>query len=518
MKSIRLRSLASGAFLLTLTALSATSHAQTGQGRTVYSEEEMMLDWPTAPENKKYRAVQIPQLKRTVEQLATFSREYRDKVNPQVWGRIIGTSAHSNAMAWIGSEFKAMGITDVRTQPLDLPPQVWVKSWTAVLTSSGKQFELKSAVVPSHGDRRRIRDVNLSQTPVEYIGLGTAADVRGRNLRGKAVMIFSAPQPGLYSHGARFSGAIERAEAAGAVAIILAVGLPGNVSGQALIPGGKIPVFVVGQDEFITARAMLEQGATSFDASVTAETVNNAKTSLVIGVLPGTSDESIFVSAHVDGYYEAAYDNGGGVAAMMELARYYARIPQAQRRRTMYFVANPGHHEPHRVGSQWILKNMVPELKRAALITNIEHVAYVQSINYPRGLQRFNSGSAAMSWYAGGSDTFRKMAIDSLRAFGVGAYMRPGQEIQADAKMEVNPQGIVTYGGPASDIMDLAHLAPFFQIISADWPYHSTEDKVSIVHWPALANVTRAYARFIDQVNTLDLKDLQSMGHPLKTK
>ncbi|MES2987933.1 MAG: M28 family peptidase [Pseudomonadota bacterium] len=518
MKPNSLRPLAAGACLLALVAQGAPALSQTAPDRTVYSEEEMMLDWPTAAGNEKYRSVEIAPLKRTVEQLAAFSREYRDTVNPQHWGRIIGNSAHAKTMRWIASEFKAMGIADVRTVPLNVPAQLWPKRWTASVSDGSTRFEITSAVVPKTNDPRRLRPFNLSEVPVEYIGLGTTADVRGRDLRGKAVMIFSEPQPGLFSHGARALGAIERAEAAGAVAVIMTVGLPGNITGQAGPPAGAIPFFVVGQEDFIAARTMLEKGPLTFDASLTVETIENPKTSVVMAVLPGTSNESIFVSAHVDGYYEAAYDNGGGVAGMMELARFYSRIPQAQRRRTMYFVANPGHHEPHRVGSQWILKNMRPELDRAAVIMNMEHIAYVQSINYPRGLQRSSSASAGMAWYAGGSDVFRKMAIDSMSAFGVGGYMRPGIEIKDNPKKVESAQGIVHYGAPASDIMDLAHFAPFFQVISADWPYHTSEDKVSIVHWPALANVTRSYAYLIDRVNTLDLKDIQSDGHPLTIK
>jgi len=66
---------------------------------------------------------------------------------------------------------------------------------------------------------------------------------------------------------------------------------------------------------------------------------SQSKTSLVFGTLPGATDETIYVTAHRDGWFEAASDNGGGVAGMLGLAEYYAKIPKTQRRRTMTFIA-----------------------------------------------------------------------------------------------------------------------------------------------------------------------------------
>jgi len=51
----------------------------------------------------------------------------------------------------------------------------------------------------------------------------------------------------------------------------------------------------------------------------------------VWGSLPGTTDESIVIVAHRDGWFEGANDNGTGVATMLGLAEYFAKIPQAQR-------------------------------------------------------------------------------------------------------------------------------------------------------------------------------------------
>jgi hypothetical protein len=46
----------------------------------------------------------------------------------------------------------------------------------------------------------------------------------------------------------------------------------------------------------------------------------NLKSATIWGSLPGTTDETIFVVAHRDGWFEGANDNAAGVASMIGLA------------------------------------------------------------------------------------------------------------------------------------------------------------------------------------------------------
>ena len=50
------------------------------------------------------------------------------------------------------------------------------------------------------------------------------------------------------------------------------------------------------------------------------------------------------ITAHKDGWFEGAGDNGGGVASMLGLAEYFAKIPKEKRRRTIIFIGLDGHH------------------------------------------------------------------------------------------------------------------------------------------------------------------------------
>ena len=63
-----------------------------------------------------------------------------------------------------------------------------------------------------------------------------------------------------------------------------------------------------------------------------------------IGIVPGRrDDEIVIVNAHADGWFDAAGDNGDGLAVLVALARHFAK-PEHQPERTLLFVASGGHH------------------------------------------------------------------------------------------------------------------------------------------------------------------------------
>src|SRR5207247_9155300 len=72
--------------------------------------------------------------------------------------------------------------------------------------------------------------------------------------------------------------------------------------------------------------------------------VPNLKSGTVWGTLPGATDETLVVVAHRDGWFEGANDNAAGIATMLGLAEYFAKVPRAERRRTIVFLGTTGHH------------------------------------------------------------------------------------------------------------------------------------------------------------------------------
>jgi hypothetical protein len=65
----------------------------------------------------------------------------------------------------------------------------------------------------------------------------------------------------------------------------------------------------------------------------------------VVGELSGNGkiDEYIVVGGHYDSWFDGAIDNLGSQASLLEMARYFADVPRAERDRTILFVSIFGH-------------------------------------------------------------------------------------------------------------------------------------------------------------------------------
>ena len=225
--------------------------------------------------------------------------------------------------------------------------------------------------------------------------------------------------------------------------------------------------------------------------------VPNETSSLVWGTLPGATDETIYVMAHRDGWFDAATDNASGVATMIGLAEHFAKIPQARRRRTMIFVGLDGHHNDAGVGRSWMVAQKDVLFAKTALAINAEHTSTIQTYFYGERIRRSNTYTAQL-WYAGGPTRpkLQDLAIRAFREFGVSTYAEPEQ------------------APPPGDLGRFFRFVPGVDAGDFNMYFHTDGETPETVPWTGLEASTRAYARIVDGVNALDLKDLQRPPEP----
>ena len=121
-----------------------------------------------------YASIDGAHLKQYVEELAAMSRRYRDNGHSQFWGRIIGTDADAENGRWLLAKFKAIGLTEVRQQPFDLPPQWMPQSWSVSASGRGQALPLGSAQPTYRGVATPAGGLDLEAVDV---GLATDADL-----------------------------------------------------------------------------------------------------------------------------------------------------------------------------------------------------------------------------------------------------------------------------------------------------------------------------------------------------
>jgi hypothetical protein len=450
---------------------------------------------------EKYAGIDGVAIKKTEEQIVAISEKSRTDGN-QYWGRIAGTPYDRMTSDFMSARFKELGLEQVHRVENDLPPQWFPTSWQASVIIGGKTIPLETAF--PIGNSVGTPNGAVEAEPV-WLGLGLPVDFKARNLKGKAVFVYTWPTPGGLNHSVSWNGALRRALDSGAACVFLVSGFPGNVThfvfnGQT--PGASrmgpltpVPAMTVGQKDGATIREAIEHDeSVKVRMRLDVKIESGLKTGTVFGTLPGQSSETILVMAHHDAVFDGALDNASGMAMMLEIARYYSAIPKAQRRRTMVFLDTPSHHSPGVVGSTWIRLNMKDFLSKVVLIVNCEHTAQTQIYFAGAGLMTSDT-VGARRWYVGGSSALERLVTTTFRDFGVALYTSP----------EATPGG---------DLSQLYMTAPSFHIIDQIF-YHTNLDTTDWTPAPAMGTVARAYMRIIDGANKMTSDEIRGPSfHP----
>src|SRR5262245_21627576 len=193
-------------------------------GDKLYLPDEAYPRFPLPPGNEAYAHVDGLKMKAVVEEITAISRKSRDDGN-QYWGRIAGTPYDRMAQDWVVDQFRKIGLQNVRRQELDMKPLWYADSWKAQVTIAGTTTALNTTF-PINGTVGTPRG-GLEVAAV-WVGLGTAADLKGRDIRDKAVFIYSVPTPGGRDHSAAWNGAVRRVNEAGAALVFVIMGFPGR--------------------------------------------------------------------------------------------------------------------------------------------------------------------------------------------------------------------------------------------------------------------------------------------------
>ena len=185
--------------------------------------------FPLKPGQEAYKDIDGARMKKDVIALSQIALRYRDTVNKQWWGRFPGTDADKAGMKYMTDEFARLGLK-VESFPYALPrdwrPQSWNASYT---TAKGNKIDLATAFPVSGTKGTGSGGITAEAI---WVGIGAEADFLGRDVKGKAVIIYSTFVPGGRSHSASdragLFNANARAQELGAAMVINVMAVPGN--------------------------------------------------------------------------------------------------------------------------------------------------------------------------------------------------------------------------------------------------------------------------------------------------
>ena len=455
-------------------------------------------EFPLKADQQAYKDVDGYRIKETIKKFTAISLKSLDE-GVQYWGRITGTKFDKMTTELLAEEYQKLGLT-IRREPFTIKKLWYPTHWEAGYSAGGKTGKLLTTFPINETKATPAAGITAEAV---WVGIGSAADLVGRDLKGKAVIVYSIFVPGGRSHSAGDRAGLFNANTlaakAGAAFVIDVMAVPGN--GQfnpegATSDGDSVPTMTISQDEGFMLRDMIAAGQkVQISLKLDIEERENVASQNVYATLPGKSDEQIFVMTHTDGFFQSAMDNASGMATAIDIARHYAAMPKEQRPRTMVFVGTPDHHHGE-TGRDFMIKNY--DWSKVAVVLNAEHTSQTLLYMFNADIMTSNAISARR-WFASGSPVFQQLVKKTLQDFNVSVYKVP--ETRAGGSL-----GAVSPYAPSFHIID--HVI-----------YHTTLDTPELVPAVGLAYSERAFLKILDETNKMTMAEIrgtEKLPNPIK--
>ena len=450
---------------------------------TLIPNESSYPSWETG----EYESINPQRMKDVVIDISNIALE--SKKRTPYWGRLPGTPEDEKTMNYIENKLIDLGFS-IEKKDVFISKEWRPKEWLLGYTYNNEFHSITSAF-PT-GENIKHLDSNFNGELV-WVGLGSEADFLGKDIKGKAVVIYSFFVPGGRSHSASNRAGLfyanERASKKGASLIINIMGVPGDgmfAGGAFHGTSGKpttsydAPVITISQDEGFLLRDRMLKEKIIVDFSLKIDVIENLKTTYMIAKLDGVSKEEIFLGAHTDGYFEGAMDNASGIAVGLEMAEYFAKLKKSERKRSIVFFLYPDHHH-----GEYSVREVEEyyDWDKVAVVLTLEHPSQSQLYWFNEDIVVSNA-IGSFRWNVTGSDRLEYIFKQRLKENGVSIY------------------------NYMTDKPKLTDKAPGFHIID-HVIYHTTFDIPELVPAEGMKRATKAFLGIVDDVNELSLQELR---------
>jgi len=452
--------------------------------------------------------------------LVDIARASRDD-GEILWGRIQGTRYERQAHQWIYGQLKSFGLEDVHHDPFPSQYPQWRPTTCSLTVSaapgftSGQQYEFKRPITAFVSANTPVGGI---EAPLIYVGDGTAAELHGRDLTDKIVLLRGRTQPSALLNSARTAySRLATGKFGKPAGVVVWWDVPNTeqVAGRVGAPGGgddiglALPWTTIGNDAGLYLRKLLDRATPANPVTVRLDVQGQMESGQqrisgnTYAILPGLSGDYIVIPTHVDGYFYGIHDNGSSVALNLALARHYAKVPLQQRQHGIIFLFQ-GDHEVPGVGGTLPFVDKYRELmeRHLLLVLRPEHLGMIRPMDEGMLVARSNIPDPLMLLVTNRSPLLIDLFKNAANQYGI-------------------PMGDIVYIDPAAD--EAAFHPPYNDLdaISSGWIqtgkfYHSTADvDWGGVDFEQMEKLARAHASVIDQLSDFSKDDLQQGGMPV---
>jgi len=249
------------------------------------------------------------------KEVAQTISEFGD--DPVMGMRSAGSPAEKQTVDYVKGVMEEIGLQNITVDPIT------VDGWTF----KGANVTFKNA----DGEEQKI-DLGGYQTTLVaeneqvelvYLNEGTAADYEGVDVTDKLVLIDVDQMENWWINYPAYQAKVKGAKAVIAHSIFVAEG-EDRVGVQDVCGPADAPALAISNQDKKALIAAIEANdgepitvTLNCDSRVTKDATSHN----VWGEIPGTTDETIFVFSHLDGYFHSQYDDAQGVSVSLAIAK-----------------------------------------------------------------------------------------------------------------------------------------------------------------------------------------------------
>jgi hypothetical protein len=404
--------------------------------------------------------------------------------------RRAGTKAALKGEEYIFQELKKAGVSDVQKEEFKFR-QWWPEKYSLKVINEGISSVSKDTVIESF-------PVWLSGSTepegitaeLVYAQNGTSVDIENTSVENKIVLVDGKMILNFNSTlTSRVFDTLEILKEKGALGMICTHGSPLDLHTYVRlmsIHGWKrrLPALSINNMDGLYLKTLCLQNKRKVKVNlVQSVKAEKAKSNIIIGTLSGQSDDIILIGTHTDSTFTGAMDNAAANGGLIAMAKYFADIPQAERKKTLKFVGWTG-HETALTGVSRFVKTHQAMLEKIAPFIMLDGLA-------SNGYYNQADGGVVKT----GSDEKRGLFITD------NAVLTP-IVIDAVLKYKLLPAAYISANTlPVSDLGPFVFSkVPSIMIIGKSVYYHTKEDTAEKVPPERLERATKAHIEIIENL------------------
>lgn len=249
--------------------------------------------------------------KEVIENISSFGDD------PATGNRSAGSPAEKQVVDYLKGEMKAIGLKNVTEEEITVDNWIFKGANITFTNDAGEEQKIDL------GSYQTTLQADNEQCELVYVGEGTAADYEGIDVTDKLVLLDVDQNENWWINYPAYQAKVKGAKAIVAMSVYPEKG-PDRIGVQDVCGPADAPALAISaKDSKALQKAIKKSGGESITVTLNADsTVTKDGTSHNLwGEIPGKTDETIFLFAHMDGYFHSAYDDAQGAAVSMSIAK-----------------------------------------------------------------------------------------------------------------------------------------------------------------------------------------------------